>query len=96
MSGKLYLVDYKEDGWDKHRAIEGTSTGCLSDREIIQMIHFYIGKRNRISLVVEFSTDLSLYQFDHVCDTPEIFTIPHRILYADTEELARNREVVGV
>lgn len=57
------------------------------------MLHFYVGKKNRLSSVVEFTSDLSLAQFNKVCDMPDILTIPHRILYVDMEEIERVREV---
>lgn len=96
MSGrKLYVVDYKENGQDKHQVIEGECVGCLTDKEVVQMLHFYIGKCNRLTMVAEFTTDLSLDQFNQVCDMPIIFMIPHRVLYVDMEEAAEVKELMN-
>ena len=95
MVRKLYLVDYEENGRDKHQAIERMGISCPTDSEIVQMIHFYVGKKNRLSSVAEFTTDLSLGEFDRVCDMPEILTIPHRVLYVDMEEIERVKEMMN-
>lgn len=92
MKRKLYLVDYEENGRDKNRTIELMGTDCLTDSEVVQMLHFYVGKKNRLSSVAEFITDLSLSDFYRICDMPEILTIPHRALYVDMEEMKRVRE----
>ncbi len=93
MKRKLYLVDYEENGQDKHKAIELTGIGCLTDSEIVQFIHFYIGKSSRLSSVVEFETDLLLHEFDRECDMPSVMNIPHRVLYVDMEEMNEIRRM---
>lgn len=93
MKRKLYLVDYEENGQDKHKPIELRETGCLTDNEVVQLIHFYIGKNNRLSSVAEFETDLSLQEFDNICSLPVVLTIPNRMLYADMKELEEVRRI---
>lgn len=93
MKRKLYLVDYEEDGQDKYRPLELTGTGCLTDSEIVQLLHFYIGKGNRLSSVAEFETDMPLHEFAVACSLPVVLTIPHRMLYADMEELEEVRRI---
>ena len=58
-------------------------------------IHFYIGKNKRLSSVVEFTTDLSLLEFDRVCNTPDILMVPHRVLYVDMEEIEIVKEMMN-
>ena len=76
-------------------SIKGVMIGCATDSEVVQMLHFYVGKNNRLSSVVEFTTDMTLSEFDAICDTPGIFTIPHRALYVDMDEVRRVRECMS-
>ncbi len=93
MKRKLYLVDYEENGQDKHKPIELTGIGCLTDSETVQFIYFCIGKNNRLSSVAEFETDLSLHEFDHACELPSVINIPHRMLYVDMDEINEIRRI---
>lgn len=93
MKRKLYLVDYEENGQDKYKPMELTGVGCLTDSEIVQLIHFYIGRNNRLSSVAEFETDLSLHELDRACELPSVINIPHRVLYVDMEEMNEIRRI---
>ncbi len=48
MQRKLYLVDYEENGRDKHQAIESAGIGCLTDSEVVHLIHFYSMNQLRV------------------------------------------------
>lgn len=92
---KLYSVDYIDNGIDKHRSFECNDVnGVVTDSEIIALLHYYIGLNKKLSCVVEVATDMTLEEFNHVYNTPDVLKLPHRILYADMEEVRRINEML--
>ena len=61
MLGAMYLVKYLSDQQEKETTIQGELTGIYTDNELIQMMHFYVGKMNKLLSIEECPTGRILF-----------------------------------
>ena len=61
MQGKEYLVKYLSEEQEKETTIQGELIGIYTDNELIQMIHFYVGKMNKLLSIKEYPTGRTLF-----------------------------------
>lgn len=66
MQGKEYLVKYLSDQQEKETTIQEELTGIYTDNELIQMMHFYVGKMNKLLSIKEYPTGRILFTTEKV------------------------------
>ena len=81
----IYLVDYAKDGIDRHYIYDMLKTGGVTDNDIVNLLHFYVGKDSRLDSVIEFSTNIPIDEFRKIYNTAEVHKIPYRVLYFNME-----------
>ncbi len=91
----IYLVDYAKDGIDRHCMYEMLRTG-IKDSDIVNMLHFMVGKNSRLDGVVEFQTDMMLKEFEQIYETEEIKKIPFRVLHMNMDTVNMIRKAEGL
>ena len=91
----IYLIDYAKDGIDRHYMYEMIRTG-VTDSDVVNMLHFMVGKDSRLDCVFEFQTDMSLEEFRQIYETEEVRQIPFRVLHMNMDTVNQIREAVGL
>lgn len=92
----IYLVDYEKDGIDRHYIYDMLKTGGVTDNDIVNLLHFYVGKDSRLDSVIEFSTNMPIDEFRKIYNTAEVHKIPYRVLYFNMETAKNIRKDKGL
>lgn len=90
----MFIVDYREDGISKHRCIEVTAIGPMTDAALVTACHVKVGLDNVLDGVAEIFADMSAVELEEIVMTPKILFLPSRNLYINFEEVKRCAEVL--
>ena len=92
MKRRLFMVDYRKNGVDMHKAIEMGCTRDVTVLEIIEVCQEYIGKRTILDSIVEIYADMTANELNNISMSPLFELLPKRLLFINTEALKRFKE----
>lgn len=78
---RVFLVDYKENGVDRHQVIEMLTALDIGLMQTISLIRWKIGMQCEISCIVEFFTDLPFSEIEKISKSPGIVCIKRDLIY---------------
>ena len=89
---RLFVVDYRKNGDEKHQCIEVNAEGPMTDAALITLCHVHIGLDNALDGVIEVLADMSVNELEEIVLKPEALFLPVRSLFINAEEAKRYLE----
>ncbi len=78
---RLFMVDFQENGIDKHQAIELQKAGGLDRWTVVMLLKGYLGKNCTINTIIEVFGGITRDELARIAQTPEVAKYPWKILY---------------
>lgn len=96
MKKRLFVVDYRKDGEYRHHAIELGQLEDVTDSEIVEVCHKYVGSDTTLDSVIEVFADMDAAELNFISETPLCALFPMRPLYVNMDEVKKTRGMMGL
>ena len=94
MKRKL-VVDYRDNGVYKHHILEVEQIGNMTDKEVVDMCHVFVGQHTILDAVIEIFTNKSADELERITNS-ELEKMKMRPLYMNMDEVKKMRAMMGV
>mgnify|MGYP001636250795 CR=1 FL=1 len=96
MKRKLVVVDYRDNGVYKHHILEVEQIGNMTDKEVVDMCHIFVGQHTILDAVIEIFTSKSADELERITSNSELEKLNMRPLYMNMDEVKKMRAMMGL